>query len=568
ATSVAVRALSVPIPAGTVLIFGTVRARLSADAAAGATALAVDALPAAIVANTTAVVSNVAVEPFCTAVSGACPAGTRADLVRSDRSRYRSVATNADLVARADVATGSRFDVVGGQSYEATAFLEVESRTDGAYQASVLWFDGTGAVLSQSTIGSLSAVAARTSFNPDVVAPAGAVKGGLRTEWVGATGPGVGFTDSLTFSPTSVTGALQDSQGSWGAQRIVDFSGSTPTEIAAYRSPRASMWPPPDNGIYAPRLARMFGNQVAFTTWLSDGLRVLDVSRPDAPREVGSFVPPAAADPSPQAGAGAGVVRGQVWPNVTLVTGIDIIPNGDSCGLALISDINSGLHVLEFEVRRVGVPPGCGGYWSVAADGGVFAFGDAGFYGSTGDLRLNSPVVGMAPTPSGRGYWLVAGDGGVFAFGDAGFFGSTGDIRLNSPAVGMAPTATGAGYRVAAGDGGVFTFGDASFLGSAAGLPLTSPVAGLAPVPGGEGYWLVGRDGGVFSFGGAPFSGSIGGSPLTNAIVGLAATATGNGYLMVATDGRVFPFGDASSQGHVGGIPLNAPVVGLAAFPR
>ncbi len=30
----------------------------------------------------------------------------------------------------------------------------------------------------------------------------------------------------------------------------------------------------------------------------------------------------------------------------------------------------------------------------------------------------------MASTPSGKGYWLVAGDGGIFAFGDAGFHGS------------------------------------------------------------------------------------------------------------------------------------------------
>jgi hypothetical protein len=26
--------------------------------------------------------------------------------------------------------------------------------------------------------------------------------------------------------------------------------------------------------------------------------------------------------------------------------------------------------------------------------------------------------------PDGKGYWLVASDGGVFTFGDAGFFGS------------------------------------------------------------------------------------------------------------------------------------------------
>ncbi|HEV8626149.1 MAG TPA: hypothetical protein VG034_16980, partial [Acidimicrobiia bacterium] len=65
------------------------------------------------------------------------------------------------------------------------------------------------------------------------------------------------------------------------------------------------------------------------------------------------------------------------------------------------------------------------GYWMVASDGGIFAYGGARFFGSTGAIRLNMPIVGMAATPSGNGYWLVASDGGIFAFGDAGFFGST-----------------------------------------------------------------------------------------------------------------------------------------------
>ncbi|HEY2333312.1 MAG TPA: hypothetical protein VGH94_15450 [Acidimicrobiales bacterium] len=30
--------------------------------------------------------------------------------------------------------------------------------------------------------------------------------------------------------------------------------------------------------------------------------------------------------------------------------------------------------------------------------------GDAGFFGSTGDIHLNQPIVGMAATPSGNGY--------------------------------------------------------------------------------------------------------------------------------------------------------------------
>ena len=55
-----------------------------------------------------------------------------------------------------------------------------------------------------------------------------------------------------------------------------------------------------------------------------------------------------------------------------------------------------------------------------------------------GGIHLNQPIVGMAAAPDGRGYWLVAADGGIFAFGDAGFYGSTGGIHLNQPIVGMA----------------------------------------------------------------------------------------------------------------------------------
>jgi hypothetical protein len=82
--------------------------------------------------------------------------------------------------------------------------------------------------------------------------------------------------------------------------------------------------------------------------------------------------------------------------------------------------------------------------------------GDAQFYGSTGAIHLNMPIVGMASTPTGHGYWLVASDGGIFSFGDAVFYGSTGAITLNKPIVGMASTPTGHGYWLVASDGGIF----------------------------------------------------------------------------------------------------------------
>ena len=128
------------------------------------------------------------------------------------------------------------------------------------------------------------------------------------------------------------------------------------------------------------------------------------------------------------------------------------------------------------------VAGGPAGAWLVGADGGVFAFGDAPFLGSTGGLRAQlSPIVGLAPTPTGAGYWLLAADGGVFSFGDASFFGSTGAVQLNRPIVGMAATPTGGGYWLTASDGGVFAFGDAAFFGSTGAVNLNQPIVGHGP---------------------------------------------------------------------------------------
>ncbi len=60
-------------------------------------------------------------------------------------------------------------------------------------------------------------------------------------------------------------------------------------------------------------------------------------------------------------------------------------------------------------------------------------FGDATFEGSPTGKYLSSLVSSMAATPDGKGYWLVAADGGVFAYGDAKYWGSTGNIRLYAP---------------------------------------------------------------------------------------------------------------------------------------
>jgi len=210
---------------------------------------------------------------------------------------------------------------------------------------------------------------------------------------------------------------------------------------------------------------------------------------------------------------------------------------------------------------------GVGGYWINATDGGVFSFGNAQFYGSTGGMKLNKPVVGMAATHDAGGYWEVATDGGVFSFGDAQFHGSTGSIVLNKPVVGMAVTPDGGGYWLVASDGGIFAYGDAQFFGSTGSLTLNKPVIGMVPTHDGRGYWLIASDGGVFAFGDAGFFGSLGGAPPSTALVGVAPTPDGGGYWVLGANGTVYDFGDAPTVGLTLGSPalngMKGPMTGL-----
>ena len=208
-------------------------------------------------------------------------------------------------------------------------------------------------------------------------------------------------------------------------------------------------------------------------------------------------------------------------------------------------------------------PPATAGYWLVASDGGIFAYGNAHFYGSTGAIHLNRPIVGMARTPSGHGYWLVASDGGVFSFGDARFYGSTGAMHLNRPVVGMSSSPGGHGYWLVASDGGIFSFGDARFHGSTGAMHLNRPIVGMATSATGQGYSLVASDGGIFSFGDAHFYGSTGAMHLNRPIVGMSSSLTGHGYWLVASDGGMFTFGDAHFYGSTGGQPLGAPITAV-----
>jgi hypothetical protein len=195
----------------------------------------------------------------------------------------------------------------------------------------------------------------------------------------------------------------------------------------------------------------------------------------------------------------------------------------------------------------------------VGSDGGVFAFGDAGYLGSLPALHVHvNNIVGVVPTHDNGGYWMVGSDGGVFAFGDAGYLGSLPALLVHvRNIVGVVPTHDNGGYWMVGSDGGVFAFGDAGYLGSLPALHVhVNNIVGVVPTSNNGGYWMVGSDGGVFAFGDAPYLGSLPGISSCRAtfcasgngsdsdVITAAFTVPNNWYLDVSYNCNAFGFAD------------------------
>ena len=229
--------------------------------------------------------------------------------------------------------------------------------------------------------------------------------------------------------------------------------------------------------------------------------------------------------------------------------------------------LGSGVAFLAAGAAAIAATPSGQGYWVLTSGGRVLPFGDAPFLGSPEVVGATGRGLAIVATPSGLGYWVLEGSGRVRAFGDAADLGSVTGVASPSPVVAMAASPSGRGYWVATGDGAVHGFGDARLAGSARGIRLQQPVVALAPKADGSGYWLVGRDGGVFAFGTARFAGSLPGQRVRANVVAARATASGRGYYLLADDGRVLPFGDARFHGAPSGLSPSGPAVDLALRP-
>ena len=132
----------------------------------------------------------------------------------------------------------------------------------------------------------------------------------------------------------AVTGSLADAKGEWGGLRVLDLSDPVaPRVVTTWRPPEAGVFPPADLGVYAPGPAATSGT-VAYVAWHAAGLRALDL-RGGAPKEVGSFVPPAVADPTKNLPLSTDVVG-------VAVTSKYVVAVDTSGGLYVLSPVAGG----------------------------------------------------------------------------------------------------------------------------------------------------------------------------------------------------------------------------------
>jgi hypothetical protein len=122
----------------------------------------------------------------------------------------------------------------------------------------------------------------------------------------------------------------------FGYMRVWDFSKANPVQIGSYKTPNSLGTNDQGAGDFVVHNNVLVGNTV-YSSWYTDGVRVIDVSNPRAPREVAYFVPPATENPVKPSQRGTLTNTTQVWGVVV----------DRATGLVYASDMNSGLWILR-----------------------------------------------------------------------------------------------------------------------------------------------------------------------------------------------------------------------------
>ncbi len=131
----------------------------------------------------------------------------------------------------------------------------------------------------------------------------------------------------------------------WSGQRIYDISDLDKViEVASFTSPRAVANEEGDatyvDGRYSAHSAVIEGD-IQYAAWYSDGVRIVDLTNPADPVEVGWFIPPASIDPQRYWQAPDGTAA------LPMVWGVTVTD-----GLMYVSDMNTGLWIMEYTPPR------------------------------------------------------------------------------------------------------------------------------------------------------------------------------------------------------------------------
>ena len=191
-------------------------------------------------------------------------------------------------------------------------------------------------------------------------------------------------------------------------------------------------------------------------------------------------------------------------------------------------------------------------------DGGVFMYSTINrFYGSMAGHTLGGQIVSLVPTLDFGGYLLIGADGGVFSFGDAPFYGNLVGRTLNPPSpVGTPYDVIGAFffsgqqyYCLAEADGYYNCFGGGGVFGRAQEVAIssiyTNPATTIMTTGDTWGWWWITRQGQIYAFGDATYQGGLSSVPW-GPILGGSGWGTG-GYRFVGTDGSTYNFGSLAA---------------------
>ena len=123
----------------------------------------------------------------------------------------------------------------------------------------------------------------------------------------------------------------------YGYLRVYDERNlAAPVQVGSYRTPNSLGTNDQAAGDYVIHLAELDGTTL-YASWYSDGVRMIDVSDPTKPKEIGYFVPPAGQNTVKPSQRGT-------LSNTTQVWGVAV---DDATGLVYLSDMNTGLWIVR-----------------------------------------------------------------------------------------------------------------------------------------------------------------------------------------------------------------------------